>query len=152
MRILPALVVAALLLPGCGGTRQNYPGEATQSELQRTASGLVYLEIVTGAGDTPEAGAPVTVHYSGYLMDGKKFDSSVDRKEPFTFVAGVGQVIKGWDEGVMGMKVGGKRKLIIPSQLAYGDRGVPGLIPAGADLVFDIELLRVGAPQGTPQP
>lgn len=152
MRTLSALFLAALLFAGCGGAKQNYPGEASAGDLQRTPSGLAYLDIVTGAGDSPEEGAPVTVHYTGYLMDGKKFDSSVDRKEPFTFVAGVGQVIKGWDEGVMGMKVGGKRKLIIPSQLAYGDRGVPGLIPSGADLVFDIELLRVGAQQGTPQP
>jgi len=145
MRTTSALLFAATLLAGCGGSKQNsYPGEASQSELQRTPSGLAYIDITPGTGASPEEGAPVTVHYTGYLMDGKKFDSSADRKEPFSFVAGVGQVIKGWDEGVMTMKAGGKRKLIIPSQLAYGERGVPGLIPAGADLVFDIELLRVG--------
>lgn len=85
----------------------------------------------------------VTVHYTGYLMDGKKFDSSLDGGDPFEFVLGSGYVIKGWDEGIPGMKLKGKRKLIIPSQLGFGARGVPGTIPPEADLVFDVELLSV---------
>jgi peptidylprolyl isomerase len=85
----------------------------------------------------------VTVHYTGTLKDGTKFDSSVDRGQPFTFVIGVGQVIKGWDEGVAGMKIGGKRELIIPPQLGYGARAIPGVIPANSTLCFEVELLSV---------
>jgi peptidylprolyl isomerase len=106
-----------------------------------TGSGLKYIDMVIGEGDTPPQGSKVTVHYSGYLTDGKKFDSSVDRKEPFQFVLGMGRVIKGWDEGVATMKVGGKRKLIIPPQLGYGARGAGSVIPPNAELIFDVELL-----------
>ncbi len=112
-------------------------------EQQRTASGLGYVDITPGTGQSPKAGDKVTVHYTGYLTSGKKFDSSVDRGQPFTFTIGVGQVIKGWDEGVMTMKVGGKRKLIIPSNLGYGSRGSGGVIPPDATLVFDVELLGI---------
>lgn len=108
-----------------------------------TASGLKYRDVVVGKGASPKAGKQVTVHYTGTLQNGKKFDSSVDRKEPFSFVIGVGQVIPGWDEGVMTMKVGGKRKLIIPSQLGYGPRGAGSDIPPNATLLFDVELLNV---------
>lgn len=108
-----------------------------------TASGLKYVDVVVGKGAAPTAGKTVTVHYTGTLENGKKFDSSVDRKEPFTFTIGVGQVIKGWDEGVMTMKVGGKRKLIIPANLGYGARGAGGAIPPNATLLFDVELLDV---------
>ena len=108
-----------------------------------TASGLKYVDLVVGKGASPVSGKQVKVHYTGTLENGKKFDSSVDRKEPFSFVIGVGQVIKGWDEGVMTMKVGGKRKLIIPANLGYGARGAGGAIPPNATLLFDVELLDV---------
>ncbi len=108
-----------------------------------TGSGLKYIDMVVGQGDSPRKGGGVTVHYTGYLVDGKKFDSSVDRNRPFSFTMGVGQVIKGWDEGVSSMKVGGKRKLIIPPTLGYGTQGAGNVIPPNADLVFEVELLSV---------
>ena len=108
-----------------------------------TSSGLQYIDQVVGTGETAKAGQTVSVHYTGWLTNGKKFDSSVDRGQPFSFRLGVGQVIKGWDEGVQGMKIGGKRKLTIPSNLGYGARGAGGLIPPHATLVFDVELLGV---------
>lgn len=108
-----------------------------------TASGLKYVDVKVGKGASPVKGKQVKVHYTGTLENGKKFDSSVDRNEPFTFVIGVGQVIPGWDEGVMSMKVGGKRKLIIPSKLGYGARGAGSDIPPNATLLFDVELLDV---------
>jgi peptidylprolyl isomerase len=108
-----------------------------------TISGLQYVDEVVGAGNSPARGEKVRVHYTGRLTDGKKFDSSVDRGKPFEFTIGVGQVIKGWDEGVASMKVGGKRRLTIPAALGYGARGAPPAIPPNADLVFDVELLGV---------
>jgi FKBP-type peptidyl-prolyl cis-trans isomerase len=100
-------------------------------------------DLVVGTGAEAATGRGVRVHYTGWLVDGKKFDSSLDRGDPFAFTLGAGQVIKGWDRGVVGMKVGGKRKLTIPPDLAYGERGFPGAIPPGATLVFEIELLAV---------
>jgi FKBP-type peptidyl-prolyl cis-trans isomerase len=100
-------------------------------------------DLVVGTGVTAAKGHQVEVHYTGWLTDGTKFDSSVDRHQPFRFELGAGQVIQGWDRGVAGMKVGGKRKLTIPSELAYGDRGFSTVIPPGATLVFEVELLGV---------
>ncbi len=108
-----------------------------------TKSGLKYTNVVNGHGEKPTPGKSVTVHYTGTLENGKKFDSSVDRGQPFTFTIGQGQVIKGWDEGVMSMKVGGKRKLVIPASLGYGARGAGADIPPNATLIFDVELLEV---------
>ena len=109
----------------------------------KTASGLEYEDVRVGTGAEATAGKTVEVHYTGWLTDGKKFDSSRDRGEPFAFRLGAGQVIRGWDEGVAGMKIGGQRKLTIPAQLGYGNRGVGGVIPPNATLVFDVELLGV---------
>ena len=109
-----------------------------------TPSGLKYTDITAGTGASPKPGQNVTVHYTGTLTDGKKFDSSRDRGTPFNFKIGMGQVIKGWDEGVMTMQIGGRRELVIPGHLAYGPRGYPGLIPPDATLVFDVELISVG--------
>ena len=106
-----------------------------------TASGLQYEEIKVSSGATAKAGNLVSVHYTGWLTDGNKFDSSKDRNEPFDFNLGAGQVIKGWDEGVQGMQVGGVRKLTIPAALGYGARGAGGVIPPNATLIFEVEFL-----------
>jgi FKBP-type peptidyl-prolyl cis-trans isomerase FkpA len=108
-----------------------------------TDSGLKYEDTVEGAGDTAKSGDTVSVHYTGWLEDGTKFDSSKDRNDPFQFKLGSGQVIKGWDEGVAGMKVGGTRKLTLPPQLGYGARGAGGVIPPNATLIFEVELLDI---------
>ncbi len=124
-------------------------GETTSAEKTNmdnaitTDSGLKYVEIKEGTGDSPTTGKKVIVHYTGTLENGTKFDSSRDRGTPFEFTIGVGQVIKGWDEGVATMKVGGRRQLIIPADLGYGSRGVPGVIPQNATLIFDVELLDI---------
>lgn len=108
-----------------------------------TPSGLKYVDLVAGTGAEATKGQRVKVHYTGWLKDGKKFDSSVDRGQPFEFPLGAGRVIRGWDEGVAGMKIGGKRKLIIPSDLGYGPRGAGGVIPPNAELTFEVELLGI---------
>lgn len=109
-----------------------------------TESGLIYEDTTEGQGEVATAGNRVTVHYTGWLTNGTKFDSSKDRNDPFAFPLGAGHVIRGWDEGVQGMKVGGVRKLTIPPQLGYGARGAGGVIPPNATLVFEVELLKIG--------
>ncbi len=111
--------------------------------MTRTPTGLRYQSLAQGQGEEARAGRKVSVHYTGWLPNGEKFDSSRDRNQPFEFTLGAGQVIAGWDEGVAGMKVGGRRKLVIPPDLAYGTAGAPPDIPPGATLVFDVELLDV---------
>ncbi|NBT84980.1 MAG: FKBP-type peptidyl-prolyl cis-trans isomerase [Alphaproteobacteria bacterium] len=115
----------------------------SEQPLVITSSGLQYEEVVVGTGDTPKTGQKVIVHYTGTLPDGQKFDSSRDRGQPFKFTLGVGQVIKGWDEGLSTMKIGGKRNLVIPANLGYGARAVGNVIPANATLHFEVELLGV---------
>lgn len=112
-------------------------------EMTRTESGLLYRDIVVGDGPAAEPGRRVAVHYTGWLPDGSKFDSSRDYGQLFVFDLGAGQVIQGWDEGVAGMRVGGRRQLVIPSDLAYGERGAGGVIPPNATLVFDVELFEI---------
>ena len=112
-------------------------------QVVQTATGLGYVDLVEGTGARPKSGDTVSVHYTGWLKSGAKFDSSVDRGAPFEFPVGKGRVIKGWDEGVSSMKVGGKRKLVIPAHLGYGDRGAGNVIPPGATLIFEVELLGI---------
>jgi FKBP-type peptidyl-prolyl cis-trans isomerase len=124
---------------------------ANDPSIKTTPSGLQYKDMTEGTGAVAQPGQSVTVHYTGWLKsDGTKFDSSVDRGEPFTFQLGGGQVIKGWDEGVAGMKIGGKRRLVIPANLAYGDSSPSPKIPPGSPLVFDVELLGTQAQPAQP--
>ena len=150
-------LAAVALLAGChatgmkpanvtgGATPQKAaaPAAPTTPQMVTTSSGLKYQDLVVGTGDLAEPGKDVSVHYTGWLTDSTKFDSSVDRGQPFTFRVGAGNVIRGWDEGVAGMRVGGERKLIIPPEMGYGTRGAGGVIPPNATLVFDVELLDV---------
>jgi len=114
-----------------------------KNTMENTENSLLVTEVTLGEGTEAVAGKTISVHYTGTLEDGTKFDSSLDRGQPFTFTLGIGQVIAGWDQGVEGMKVGGKRTLVIPPQLAYGSQGIPGAIPPNATLHFDVELLEV---------
>ncbi|MEM9567310.1 MAG: FKBP-type peptidyl-prolyl cis-trans isomerase [Cyanobacteria bacterium P01_E01_bin.34] len=141
----PALASnAAISLMDTTVIAQNAAESSTPTELVITTdSGLQYIDIEDGTGASPESGQTVVVHYTGKLDDGSVFDSSVQRNRPFEFIIGIGQVIKGWDEGVATMKVGGKRQLIIPAELGYGSRGAGGVIPPNATLTFDVELLDI---------
>lgn len=126
------------------GAIADTSSSSTSNTMVTTESGLQYEDLVEGTGAMPQAGQSVAVHYTGTLEDGTKFDSSLDRGKPFSFRIGVGQVIKGWDEGVMSMRVGGKRRLVIPADLGYGARGAGGVIPPNATLIFEVELISIG--------
>jgi len=148
MRTRFALALAALFLLTLALWAQTTapttePAKPAAETWTKTHSGLGYQDIKVGTGAEAVAGHRVTVHYTGWLLNGQKFDSSLDRNQPFAFTLGGGEVIRGWDEGVAGMKVGGIRKLRIPPNLAYGDRGAGGVIPSGATLIFQVELLGV---------
>jgi FKBP-type peptidyl-prolyl cis-trans isomerase len=135
--------IMALGSNGCGDDSFAPELGVDLDAMTETASGLMYQDLVVGTGDEAQAGDSVSVHYTGWLKDGTEFDSSVGRGQPFVFHLGQGDVIAGWDEGVAGMRVGGQRKLVIPPELGYGDRGAGGVIPGGATLVFDVELLEI---------
>ena len=140
------LSVAVILAILFTFTLTSFAAEAKKAKMDtvKTKSGLMYIDEVVGKGEMPKTGQTVSVNYTGWLTNGKKFDSSFDRNQPLDFKLGVGQVIKGWDEGVSTMRIGGKRKLIIPPQLGYGARNVGnGLIPPNSELIFDVELLGV---------
>jgi peptidylprolyl isomerase len=141
------MAACAFALVITGSTIMSDPASAQSPKPVTTSSGLQIIDTKVGTGAQPRAGQSVTVHYTGWLYEngakGKKFDSSVDRNEPFSFPIGQGRVIAGWDEGVGSMKVGGKRTLIIPPALGYGARGAGGAIPPNATLIFDVELLGV---------
>lgn len=126
--------------PGPPGSPDS-PQGVQASAYTEAGNGLKHFDFEDGAGGSPQSGQTVSVHYTGWLTDGTKFDSSLDRGQPFTFPLGQGRVIKGWDEGVASMKIGGKRQLVIPPELGYGAQGASGVIPGGATLIFEVELL-----------
>ena len=145
-KLLGIVILAAFAALGSAAGRDDantYSPTRVEGNPKTTPSGVQYWDIAVGTGATAVAGKTVGVHYTGWLADGKKFDSSVDRGKPIMFPLGAGRVIRGWDEGIVGMKVGGKRQLRIPPQLGYGFRG-SGTVPPNAILIFDIQLLAVG--------
>ena len=145
---LVAALAAMITLAAATGGRADDPGQTEkEKKMTKTESGLQYRDIKEGTGEKPKKGQTCVMHYTGWLWEngakGKKFDSSVDRGEPFDFPIGTGRVIKGWDEGVLSMKVGGKRELLIPPDLGYGSRGAGRVIPPNATLLFEVELLKI---------
>jgi len=150
MKLIPSLACLLGLLAGpalAQGTGKAAATAGKETKMVKTASGLQYEDVTVGTGAVAAAGKTCVMHYTGWLWEngqkGKKFDSSVDKGQPFQFPLGQGRVIKGWDEGVATMKVGGKRRLIIPAELGYGEGGYPPVIPANAQLIFDVELLDI---------
>lgn len=141
-KILYTLLACCTLFMDCYGEKQMNTQTTTSKETE-TESGLKYIDITKGSGDCPKTGNIVVVHYTGTLTDGTKFDSSEDRGQPFRFPIGQGVVIKGWDEGVSTMQVGGERQLIIPPNLGYGSQEIPGVIPANSTLIFTVKLLAI---------
>jgi peptidylprolyl isomerase len=154
--IILLLLIVGIVIPACSQkeiksmdiqqkpvTVQQQTSSVPPEQYVKSPSGLAYLDMIPGTGPSPRAGKQVKVHYTGTLENGTKFDSSLDRGQPFSFTIGVGQVIPGWDEGVLSMRVGGKRKLVIPPQLGYGAAGAGGVIPPNATLIFEVELLDV---------
>lgn len=147
---LVGATVALFVFAACSADDPKPAAAAPPVAVPAASDQLAITELKVGEGNAIQAGSVAVVHYTGWLYDaaapdnkGRKFDSSVDSNEPYSFALGAGQVIKGWDEGVAGMKVGGKRRLVIPPSKAYGDAGAGGIIPPGATLVFDVELLRI---------
>jgi peptidylprolyl isomerase len=138
-----ATTAALVMTAVCSAAFAGEVSVATPAGTVTTPSGLQYIDAVVGTGEAAVQGKKATVHYAGTLGNGKNFDNSRERGRPFAFKVGAGEVIRGWDEGIEGMKVGGKRRLIIPPRLGYGSRGVPGVIPGNTTLFFDVELLGV---------
>jgi peptidylprolyl isomerase len=142
---LMAVSLSAAAQPAAPTPSGGPPPLPAMVQWHTTPSGMKYAEITVGTGPEPRDGQTAVVHFTSWLDDGTKFDSSHERGKPFGFQLGAGRVIKGWDEGVRGMRVGGKRRLVVPPALAYGPEGIPGRVPPNATLTFDIELLRVVA-------
>ena len=145
-RIFALVILLVILAGGAYIIISNQKDTSSPSSNENTItmpSGLSYQDLVVGSGQEAQQGDSVSVHYTGWLEDGTKFDSSIDRGTPFTFVLGAGNVIQGWDEGIVGMKIGGKRRLTIPPHLAYGEQGFSGVIPPNATMIFEVELVNI---------
>jgi len=147
MKKTTPLLFGLLLIISCGSSVnspiQNTPQQISASQFSTTTNGVQFHDITVGSGNITQPGRLLTVHYTGWLESGTKFDSSVDRNDPFQFVLGAGRVIPGWEEGVNGMRVGGHRQLVIPPALAYGASGSGSTIPPNATLIFEIELINI---------